>query len=246
MKHYFETFIVNENEVDEFGHICIQTLQKKIQNASNQHGYLLGFGFKDMNQIGLFWVVSRLMVEINFLPKLNQEITIETWLEAPSSAGINRYYQIVDQNMQILITGVAKWSLVSRDTLKLVKTNEFGFITDLEFNDELIHFSFPVLKKIPRQDINSSLYIVKRKVSSNELDENNHVNNTVYIQYVIDGFKGSLDIHMYQISYVSPLYENDRFELYYFEKNNQIIVEGYQISSTKEMTLSFQALLIKK
>lgn len=246
MKHYFETFTVNDNEVDEFGRIRIQILQKKIQNASDKHGYLLGFGFKDMNQIGLFWVVTRLMVEINILPIINQKITIETWLESPSSAGINRFYRLVDIDKKCLISGVAKWSLVRRDTLRLVKTNEFNFISDLEFDDEPIQFSSPILKKIPLQASDSSQYHIKRKVSPRELDENNHVNNTVYIQYVIDGLKNSLDIAMYQISYVSPLYENDHFEIYYFEMNNQIIAQGYQILPTKEITLSFQTLLIKK
>jgi len=244
MIHYRETFVVGPNEVDDFGFISIPMLQKKIQTASDQHGYLLGFGFEDMNKIGLFWVVSRLMVEIIILPKQSEEITIETWLEAPTSAGINRFYVLTDSFNHEIVKGMAKWSLVSRETLKLVKMADYDFITTLEFESDSPVFKFSGLKRIPRQHTFEINYSVERQVQKKEIDFNNHVNNTYYIQYIQDAIQKDMQMEMYQITYTYPLYESDIIEMNVYISGKQTIVEGYAIKANSERQLSFQGLVM--
>lgn len=246
MNHYRESFVVLPEEVDSSGFISIKILQKKIQSASDQHGYLLGFGFDDMNRIGLFWVVSRLMVEITSLPRIADEITIETWLEAPTSAGINRFYVLYDKYQDIMVQGMAKWSLVRRDTLKLEKMTECSFITNLIFESDSPHFKYPELKRIPRQNPLEKTQSVFRTVQLSEIDFNNHVNNTEYIQYMIDSTQPGTNLEMYQITYTFPLYVDNKIQMDLFESGNRTIIEGYVVNEFQEKQLSFQGMIIRK
>lgn len=240
---YEKTFVVTSTEVDALGNIQIDALQKRIQGISDEHGYLLGFGFEDMDKIGLFWVVSRLMVTIYQLPKENDMIRIMTWLTAPSAAGINRYYQLFDSSNNILCEGVAKWSLVYRESLKLAKIQSFEFISSLQFTEKPLFESDEILKKIPISHSQKSISVVSSQVQKDELDFNNHVNNTIYIKYLVNLFEIKQEVIRYQINYIEPLYEFETFRIECFLDNNLYFYNAYKTSKTDDDSLSFQAII---
>lgn len=242
MQKHIEHFIVESEEVNQHNEMKIPILQKKIQDVSDNHGAILGFGFTDMSDIGLFWVVSRLMVEIKRLPKLQEEFRIETWLDHPGKAGIDRFYRLMVGSEEI-VTGIAKWALVSRETLSVERMDKYAFITNLSYLDEALSFSYPVLKKIQRRNMDDLTKIFDFTVTHSMLDHNQHVNNTEYIKAVIDrcAFQGR--IKMYEVSYIKPMYASDDIRLYQFDEDESVVVEGYILKKDGSRILSFQALL---
>ncbi|MGD9909022.1 MAG: acyl-[acyl-carrier-protein] thioesterase [Candidatus Izemoplasmatales bacterium] len=244
MEVFKKSFRIEQSEVGPEGYILLDSLQRRIQNISDEHGYLLGFGFDDMKKRGFFWVVSRLMVEIKQMPRLNDMLTIETFLTPPTGAGINRYYQLFNSEGLCLITGVAKWSVVSNETLKLVKTNQLDFVTNLQFSKEAIEFSNEGLKRI---DFPSDQEVILKSlvVKQEDLDFNNHVNNTIYVKYIRDLFGIPSDLYAYQINFISPLYLGDKVHIKAVSIENKIVFEATRELEDMNEEISFQAWFLK-
>ncbi len=244
MAKHTRYFTIEPNEVDKNQFILIDALQKRIQTISDEHGYLLGFGFDDMNKIGLFWVVSRLLVEIKKRPLLHQKVRIDTWLTPPTGAGILRYYQLFSTANELLIEGVAKWSLVSRETLKLVKIKSYDFIYNLTFDEIAIDFPYETLKKMDTFKSGHTTKSVFHTVTKEELDFNLHVNNTVYIKYLVDLFQIDQVITKYQINYLQPLYEFDQLRIDLFAFDDTYQFNAFVIKENNQEVLSFQASIV--
>lgn len=239
-----KTFRIEKSEVDQEGQILLDSLQRRIQNISDEHGYLLGFGFEDMTKLGYFWVVSRLMVEIKRMPSLGDELSIETFLTPPTGAGINRYYQVFDSQGALSVQGVAKWSVVSKESLKLVKMNQLGFMTNLSYPKEALPFSKDSLKRIdfPKlPEVTVKTIIVKQE----DLDFNNHVNNTIYVKYIRDLFGIPSDLGAYQINFISPLYLSDTVKIKAVTLENKIYFEAVRVLDEMNEEISFQAWFLK-
>jgi len=239
MEIYQKTFTIEANEVDSEGNILIDSLQRRIQNISDEHGNLLGFGFDDMTEYGYFWVVSRLMVEIIHLPRLNDELTIETFLTAPSGAGINRYYKIFSRG-ELWIKGIAKWSVVSKATLKLVKMSQLEFVTCLDYREPALTFSSDSLKRV---DFPLTFAVTEKEliVKEEDLDFNNHVNNTIYVEYLRLLYGISSNLKAYQINFIAPLYLGDRVIIKRTTDGTKVYFEAIRRISDQTEEISFQA-----
>ncbi|GEM_PF-3074254 len=239
MEKHIEYFSVELNEIDQNSEMKIHVLQKKIQNVSDNHGLILGFGFEDMSKIDLFWVVTRLTVEIIRLPLLHETFRIETWLETPGKVGINRFYKLYIGD-ELIVFGLAKWALVSKDTLSVEKLDKFEFMQGLKYLDEQVDFNYPVLKKIQKRDSKELHQTVRLKVTPDMLDHNNHVNNTEYIKMALEAFDDFRKIKIYQIAYGVAIYESDTVEMDRYLVDSEAFVEGYVLNASGSRNLSFQ------
>ncbi|MBU0997189.1 MAG: hypothetical protein KKE16_04000 [Firmicutes bacterium] len=243
MEKHIEYFKVEVDDVSVNHEMKINVLQKKIQNVSDNHGSILGFGFDDMSNIGLFWVVTRLTVEILRLPILNESFRIETWLETPGRVGINRYYKLFVEN-ELIVYGVAKWALVNRNTLTVERLDQFDFMNEIDYLDEVLSFRLPVLKKLQRRNTEDQHLTIRLCATKEMLDHNNHVNNTEYIKMALEEFNDLRKIRMYQISYGVAIYEGQTIEMTRYSEDSETYVEGYVIDAFGSRNLSFQVRIL--
>lgn len=74
-----DKFIVRTYECQSNGNIKICALMQYLQEIASVHADELGFGNTWLNEINGYWVLSNIRLEINLLPKWNDEVIIRTW-----------------------------------------------------------------------------------------------------------------------------------------------------------------------
>ncbi|MBU1144911.1 MAG: hypothetical protein KJ971_03510 [Firmicutes bacterium] len=220
--------------------MILESVQKQLQISTDFYSQDLGFGYEQMNIIGLFWVISRIRVEWKSLPVSNQTIQIETWPNPITKLGIIWNYRIMDLNGIELLKAMALWSIVSRSTLKLQNALQSNVVDkNLVFESDTVFFQIN-FKKISPIELQMNQTAICKRILSKDIDENLHVNNSCYIRYVVESLEHKTSPNTYQIHYIQPLYVNEEIELILKPKDEWIQLDGFVLRQGLKV-LSFQA-----
>lgn len=111
------TLIVSENEIDNLNHVNNITYLQWVQNAAQKHWNQLSSTAIDNNYV---WVVIRHEIDY-FLPaKLNDNITITTYIGDSYGVKSERFVEI-KKNEKILAKAKTIWCLLDKNSMKPVK-----------------------------------------------------------------------------------------------------------------------------
>ena len=177
---YQEKIFINSNDVDDHYDLKISTIFKYLQQVSTNHSEILGVGKKDTVEKGMFWVITRMKVKILKMPMMLETLTVTTHPGETMSFIYPRHYEVYNEQGELCIVGNAIWVLLDLNTHQ-VKMKPFpdGFVIPAE--------KLPEDLGMPEKVISDNLEKVEtRRVRYSDIDLNAHLNNTKYIDYIID------------------------------------------------------------
>jgi medium-chain acyl-[acyl-carrier-protein] hydrolase len=151
-------------------------IQSAIQSADS-----LGFGFGNLSQEQLFWVLSRMVIEIYRPLKWNEEIIVETWPKDVDGLLYLRDFIIRDKKGAIVVKATSGWLAINFKSKRPGKVEGIG----ASFLDRLRskHALEAHPEKLPT--IQASAY-TEKVTTYFDLDLNKHVTSTRYIDWMID------------------------------------------------------------
>lgn len=160
------------------GALCNYLIQSAINSADK-----LGFGYGGIRQQNLFWVLSRLTIEILKPFGWSEKIDVETWPKDIDGIFYLRDFLIRDESQSIITRATSGWLAIDIETKRPKKV-------DAIHAEMFIHLKNKhALEQLPEKlnslssgdsfDINSTFY---------DLDLNKHVTSTRYIDWMIDSF----------------------------------------------------------
>ncbi len=188
-------------------------LFRLIQRISGNHCRRIGYGEEIMEAKGLMWVIIRhgVRLERPLLP--GESLRIGTW-PGPTRHGMcPRWYRIESGEGELLGTGCAIWSVVDRESRKMVVPAERGVeIEPLVNGLESRRPGAP----LRAEATGGALYTVPPEV----LDENGHMNNTRYYDLAEEllGTRGRV-LKSALTEYVAEAREGDLLRLSWGEKD---------------------------
>ena len=200
---YQEIIFVNSNDVDDHYDLKISTIFKYLQQVSTNHAELIGLGKKDTVDKGMFWVITRMKVVIHKMPKMLDTLKVTTHPGDTMLFVFPRFYQIYDQNDELCITASSSWVLLDINTHKVVMK---PFSNDFSVPSETRPEDIPLPEKV---NISTLYKVEDRKVRYSDIDLNGHLNNTKYIDYIID----THDIDFYKTHRVKEIIVNYEKEI---------------------------------
>lgn len=148
------------------------------------------------------WVIYRWNIEIIDLPKSHENIKISTWAVSFKSFYAYRNFEISRRN-KILVKAKSQWLLLNKSKGKILRIPKkygqmLGSSSDEIITDEKIIY-------ICQEDID---YKKSKKVNINHLDINQHVNNAIYLDWIISAIDPSIWDEK-QISYIDIVYKKE-------------------------------------
>lgn len=182
MNSYRENYHIEYFDVDAYDHIKVSQLSNLMLQVSNNQLEKVGLGARELVDRALGWVVIQFHFDIIRLPKLGEDIVIET-----TPTGYNRFFCYRD----FKITSAAGEDLVSvQSSWVIMDLNKRQMIT---LTDEIgDRIGVPEVKrglKLPKiripEDINDDEGFAYR-IRYYDLDANRHVNNSHYFEWMID------------------------------------------------------------
>ncbi|MDA3929879.1 MAG: thioesterase, partial [Prolixibacteraceae bacterium] len=179
---YSEKFIVRSYHVDINRKLTLQKLCSFFQDIAGNHTVECGVGWEIMQAENVFWVLSRLKIEVTEYPEWRDEITIKTWSNGLDGLLAIRNFQVIDSSGNELVKALSSWLMVNTKTRRLVRPegymNDFPLCNDRLFTDN--PGKIAALKEPINFDSSPVLYT--------ETDMNQHMNNVSYIDRIINSF----------------------------------------------------------
>lgn len=180
---YIKKYKVDVRDIDFTGRMKLSSIFLYFQDIAGEHAENLGMGKDIMEANGVIWVLARARVDIIRYPIWKEEITIETWPQEPNRLEFMRDFLIKDSRGEILVKAVSTWVIIDAKTRKLRKT------------DSIYHGYPPTIKeraivcKLGRLKPNGKLdRVYTREVRYSDIDQNEHLNNAKYVDFIMDAF----------------------------------------------------------
>jgi medium-chain acyl-[acyl-carrier-protein] hydrolase len=206
-----EQFRVSTFDCQASGHISIFSLMQYLQEAAAGHAEELGFGFERLNELGGYWVLSNIRIEIDRLPRCDDQVTIRTWPSGHTRAVASREFVGTDADGRTMFRAGSEWMVVNKQTNRLKNLLRLGL--DLPRSEQK---ALPgELRRLEaRQDYRP---VERLCVPHSSIDLNGHVNNTEYVRWGFDSlrraFKLGSHIRSVQATYLSEVFEADELEI---------------------------------
>jgi medium-chain acyl-[acyl-carrier-protein] hydrolase len=198
-------------------------IQSAISSAEN-----LGFGFKGLQQQKLFWVLSRLTVEL-YKPLLwGNHVEVETWPKDVDGLLYLRDFQVFDKKENIIAKATSGWLAIDLVTKrpKLIDGLQGEMFVQLKDRNAL--HELPVkLNGVADGDI------FEIKSTYCDIDLNKHVTSTRYIDWMIDTLPiDFLRTHYptkFSVNYMKETMPGETIRIIRNQEGNKYYFEGFNV-----------------
>jgi len=206
-----DKFRIRTYECGVDGSVKIFSLMQYLQEIAALHAGQLGLGFDRLSEMGGYWVLSNIRVEISRLPGWEDQVTLKTWPSGYSRTIATREFVGKDRNGAELFRAGSDWMVINKKTNRL--KNLFKLDLNLPKNG-----AKALPEKLKRLEPNGDYREVDVvRVPRSVIDLNGHVNNTEYVRWGIDAlsriFKLEESIRSVQATYLSEVFEGDELDL---------------------------------
>ena len=176
---YRQQFHIDPVAVDRFGRLKPSMLLLYAQEVAGHHSDLLHFTYDTLASKGLFWAVIRNRVQITRLPREHETITIETWPMPTTRTAYPRSTVAYDEQGRELFRSVSLWVLMDLNNRSMILPGKSGVDIEGMLNGTELATPRSLLPR-PMENRRS------RSVCFTDLDLNGHMNNTRYLDWLMD------------------------------------------------------------
>ena len=228
--YYNKKYNVTQNYLDKNDRINALGILDIFQDIAGKHANVINLGFNNLVEHGYFWVLSKNRFRVLKDLKGLTDFNVKTYQTEVSFASYNRDFFVSDEKGELLIIGDSRWCVLDRKSMKIVPSKIVGGTNDVgspkAFNEKFIR-----IEKLESFD-----YQMVYKVVYCDLDHNGHMNNTKYVNQIINYLKDEI-IKFIEIEYISQCYLDDELH-YVFKKidENKYVINIY--NKTKDVLAS--------
>ncbi len=207
-------FVVEPFHTDSTERLTLSVLGNHLLDCAGFHAGERGFGMNALRSHRCTWVLSRLVMELEDLPRRGEEFVIRTWVE-------NVYRLFTDRNFALLSKegnpfGYARsvWAMIDMETRKPADVLAlYGDGIVAYMCDEECPIRKPGRIKSPAGAVPMSY-----RVRPSDIDVNGHVNSVKYIEHILDLFSseafGEKRIQRFEVAYVAESRYGDTLDFY--------------------------------
>ncbi|MBQ8731287.1 MAG: hypothetical protein IJY82_00465 [Oscillospiraceae bacterium] len=151
------------------------SLFRMLIEAAGAHYAAHGFDHRFLEEHGFAFLVTRVGIDIDRLPRAEETVTLQTWERPCKGVRFYRDFILTGENGDSLLRASSEWVVSDPVTHKIIHPKEFPYRIELSLDrsvgPEERRISSPAQ---PEQGGNVT-------VNFYDLDGNGHVNNSVYI-----------------------------------------------------------------
>ncbi len=178
-------FTVRSSEVDSCGRATMPALVSYMQEAAWNNTADLGISMYALLEQGLTWVLQRMRIEMFRYPTHTERIKVATWASGREKVFLHRDFRIYSSGEgsepELLGQATSVWLVM--DVVKRQLVSVPDFIMAQEIAPDAAPLPFAKGKLPP---LHETLYTQQLPVRWHDIDLNQHVTNTRYLQWALD------------------------------------------------------------
>ena len=197
---------VKPEDLDHCGKLNMSALLYYAQEAAGAHATVLGTGWDELQKKNLFWAVIRTRAEVLKQPA-GKEITLKTWPMPTSRTAYPRCVMGYDADGTLLFKVLSLWVLMDVNTRAMVLPAKSGVevLGTIEGGEPEMPKGIPVTEQENR---------IYKTVERQQLDRNGHMNNTRYMDWVME-LMPEKEVESMELCYFNEGRLDDNMELAY-------------------------------
>lgn len=228
---YSNRYTIGYSDVDFMRELKLSTLFSCFQDTASKAVDHLGIGVDVLTQrYSVAWVLLRMRVEIGRIPSVYETMTVETWPHPPDRLEFKRDYRVEAADGSSIIQATSSWVIMDVHTRELKKSELIGELYQFpEFTKEhsLAH-KFGKLKPFGQLEV-----AYKKIIGYSDVDFIGHINNTRYIDYIMDCFPVESHrrycVRAIEVNYIREAFPGDTLVMYKDVSaldSNKVYIEG--------------------
>ncbi|MDR1758099.1 MAG: hypothetical protein LBR51_03965 [Bacteroidales bacterium] len=155
-----------------------------MQEVAWAHVEYHHIGWEFLAKANRFWALIRLHVQIDRMPRWNEVVRLRTWGKPADLLLHYRDHEMVDEQGNVIIRSTSAWVILDFKTGRPQKAEDLPTHLYVNNTRHAIEKRAPKIKTITLSETNPEY----KPVLFSDLDVNQHVNNSKYLQFAIDAF----------------------------------------------------------
>lgn len=210
---YAKKFFIGYSDVDKNDKCKLSKIVDLLQNTATMHSKSVGYGTKTMMELKQAWLMLGWKVKILKYPEADMDVEVRTWSRGIKSVEAKRGYEIFSEEGELLIVADSTWALFDLEAQKLIRAPEemkeaYGTIERESFENEKTER----LKDNNIVENKISLFVGKR-----DIDTNNHMNNSKYLEYITEVIPENLEVKSFECIYRKQVCCGEQINISYGE-----------------------------
>lgn len=233
MSHFKEELYIKSYEIDHNGHYRASSFLQQAQEAANRDADKQMFGYDQLMERGVAWVLSRIHVKVIESPKWRDQLTMESWHKGGDALFGYRDFVMSNKSGEAAILATSSWLVIDLNSrrvqrLNRVLDNQFEKKSDRDAIEE------PAARLSSPKEMT---LLSTHRVGPSDLDINGHTNNARYLEWGLDALPieitKELQIKEFWLNFNQETLLGQEIELYY----NESALPSNEKSSTLPKTL---------
>ncbi len=240
LRMYTETFLVSSNDVDPFLDLSIPSLFRFLQAIATTGVAAIGAGKEETTDKGFMWVLTRMSVHINKLPRYMDEMSLTTYPGEQLGCFYFRHFYATSKEGEEFFRVSSSWALLNEKDRKPLMRCPFPHPIKPEKDpDEL-----PRPEKLFSPE--SAEEKEKRRITYSMCDLNGHLNNTRYLELIVDtkgrDFYRDYAAQEITLNFEKEIQEGEEVSLFVSEPNEKMFLVVGKVCGEERFIarLSFQ------
>ncbi len=167
--------------INRFGDVSTSFLFWYMQEIAWEHAKVMGFGFDDLREDELFWVLSRFYVRIDRRPRWTEEFTLETWSRGTDGFFAYRDFRFLGSGGEEIIRATSSWLVLNLHSRRIVRLSQMKSFPG--YSESLLGFN-PGKVEAPLTVDEPEFF----PVLFNEIDINQHFNTGRYLERINNSY----------------------------------------------------------
>lgn len=170
-------------DCDASNRLKVSAAMRYMQQTSGEHLNWLGLPYEKLFEENMVFLMSKGCLKIFDMPVCGQSIIVGTAAVAIRGARFVREFVINDLNGNRMISALTLWLLVDPKTRRILRPASFPY--PLPFQDSSIKGDIDDID-LPKSQPDAEETITNLTIRYSHMDYNNHVNNSMYADFVCD------------------------------------------------------------
>jgi len=185
---------VRYHEADPQGFVRLTMLLAYLQDVASEHALKLGVAVKDLRRLGLTWVLSRVHLRMERLPRCGEQVVIRTWPVSREGIFSVREFELLDAEGVQNGCATSSWAVLDLKSRRPVRIEthlpDYPLHPLRALDDPFVTIPAPATFETE----------LRLPVLRGDLDLNNHVNNTIYAGWALEAAPERIAAHAVPIA----------------------------------------------
>jgi len=231
---YESKFTINFRDVDKDNKIKPSSIMQYMQEAGGLQSDELGEGVNYKHITNTVWILIGWKMKIfNNNISWNEECFVKTWSRKIEKLYSYREYEFRDEEDNLVAIATSKWVFLDINA-NTFKTPPEDLIQKYDSEDKSLFEEEIEKLKEPKDLEKNFTYIVQKR----DIDTNNHMNNTIYLNVAENVLPENANINEVEILYKKECKLSETVNVFSYEvSTNEIIVVIKNNDDTKTHTI---------